>query len=222
MDNIKTVFLDVDNTLLDFQKAQHNALCDAFALLGYPVDDEILTKYDLHNKSYWKKFENGEITRERLVIERFETFFASLGIDGDAVKCERLYREALGEQADYMDGAKEGLIYLSGKYPVCLVTNGLKKTQYSRIAKSGIDKYVDRIFISEEVGYRKPQREFFTYALSVSGASPAHTVMIGDGYSGDICGARDMGIRTIWYNPSSKIGSADIIMHDWSEISSYL
>lgn len=222
MDNIKNVFLDVDNTLLDFQKAQRQALIDAFNEQGYPLSDDLIARYDKHNKEYWKKFERGEITRERLVIERFETFFASECIDGDAISTERSYRESLGRQSDMVSGAKEGLIYLADKYPISLVTNGLIKTQYSRIQRSGIDKYVRNIFISEEVGFRKPEKEFFDYALSHSGADPAFTVIIGDSNSGDIVGGKNAGLHTIWFNPRFKEGFADIIMHDWSEISFYL
>ena len=222
MENIKTVFLDVDNTILDFQKAQHNALTDGLMQLEIELSDGICDRFDKLNKEYWKKFERGEITREKLVIERFERFFEVENISADAVIMERLYRESLGDQHDLVPGAKEGLIYLSSKYPIHLVTNGLKKTQYNRIRLSGIDKYVDKIFISEEVGFRKPEREFFDYALSHAHCDADTTVIIGDSNGGDIVGGKNAGLHTIWYNPFYKVGSADIIMHDWSEISLYL
>ena len=95
MDNIKTVFLDVDNTLLDFQKAQHSALTNGLTQLGIELSDGTCDRFDKLNKEYWKKFERGEITREKLVIERFERFFEVENISADAVTMERLYRESL-------------------------------------------------------------------------------------------------------------------------------
>ena len=223
MNNVKTILLDVDNTLLDFHKAQRNALIGAFDLLGYPYDEALIDRYDLHNKEYWRKFERGEITREKLVIERFETFFDVENIDGDAIKCERAYRETLGEQHDFIDGAKEALIYLSSKYEINLITNGLMKTQYSRLRLAGIDKYVNKIFISEEVGSRKPEREFFEYVFAnLPDAEIDTSLVIGDSLSSDISGGVNYGISCLWFNPKNKPGSFSPQFHSWREITDIL
>lgn len=45
---------------------------------------------------------------------------------------------------------------LYGKYRLYLASNGIAKVQHSRIDSAGIEKYFDGLFISEEIGGRKP------------------------------------------------------------------
>ncbi|MBR1746884.1 MAG: YjjG family noncanonical pyrimidine nucleotidase [Clostridia bacterium] len=216
---IEVVLLDVDNTLLDFQAAQRTALVLAFSEMGFSCESDRETRFDALNKSYWRLFEQGKISRERLVVERFERFFEQEGLPGDAQTAERLYRKNLGKNHDLVPGAIDALRYLKSKYPVYLVTNGLKKTQEERLSDSGIDKLVDGVFISEEVGYRKPQKEFFSYVFShIPPIARDQAVVIGDSLSGDIEGGRAAGTRTVWYNPKGKVGTADLIIKDWKEI----
>lgn len=46
---------------------------------------------------------------------------------------------------------------LYGKYRLYLASNGIAKVQHSRIDSAGIEKYFDGMFISEEIGGRKPR-----------------------------------------------------------------
>ena len=56
---IKNVFLDVDDTLLDFKAGQKEAFFQACDELGYKVNEEIYELYDGINIFYWEKFERG-------------------------------------------------------------------------------------------------------------------------------------------------------------------
>lgn len=211
--------LDVDNTLLDFQAAQRQALCGMLAYFGYTCTPEIEKRFDEINKFYWKEFEMDRITLERLVVERFRRFFVSERLTGDAVVAEREYRRNLGLNHDLVPGALDGLDHLRKKYPVYLVTNGRTGTQKMRLTDSGISERVQGIFISEEIGYRKPQKQFFSYVFDhIPPVERDKVVIIGDGYSGDIEGGKKAGIRTIWFNPKGKEGTADFIVKDWKEI----
>ena len=55
-----------------------------------------------------------------------------------------------------MEGAVELLDDLQGRYRLFLVSNGVVATQYQRLRDAGLTKYFERIFLSEEVGWRKP------------------------------------------------------------------
>lgn len=216
---VKVVLLDVDNTVLDFHAAQKFALVSAFSEMGFSCDADRQARFDALNKYYWKLFESGGITREKLVVDRFERFLAEENLVGDAKIVERLYREKLGKNHDLIPGAKEALTYLKGKYKVYFVTNGLQKTQWQRLTDAGLDKMADGVFISEAVGYRKPQIEFFSYVFDhIFPVDKKDVVVLGDGYSGDIEGGKRFGIRTVWYNPKGKEGTADVILKDWKEI----
>lgn len=218
---IKTLFLDADDTVFDFDAAQKAALKGAFETLGYPFDDELYDLYDKINIKYWKMLERGETVKEKLIYDRFYEFFDRSGICGDVYKTEDEYQIRLGNQAFWWDGAKEGVEYLSKKYDVFITTNGHGDTQRNRIKLSGLDKFVKGIFISELIGYAKPQKEYFEYCLKQSGADKESTACIGDSLTSDIKGGINAGLKTVWCNfknqpmPDLKI---DYVVKSWKEI----
>lgn len=217
----RTLFLDADDTIFDFGAAQKAALEGAFGALGYPFDDELYEIYDKINISYWKMLERGETVKEKLIYDRFYDFFERTGINGDAIKTEYEYQERLGQQAFWWEGAKEGVAYLSKKYDVYITTNGHGDTQKSRIKLSGLDKFVKGVFISELIGYAKPQVEYYDYCLEKSGADRETTLCIGDSLTSDIKGGINAGLKTMWCNfknEETPLLPIDYIVRDWKDI----
>jgi 2-haloacid dehalogenase len=83
--------------------------------------------------------------------------------------------------------------------------------QTPRIADSGVGRYFDGIFISEQLGAVKPQKEFFDACFAaIPDFSPREAVILGDSLSSDILGGIRAGIRTCWFNPQGKAGREDI------------
>ena len=222
---IKTLFLDADDTVFDFAKAQRAALFSAFESLGYPIDENIYKIYDQINISYWKKLERGETSKEKLVFDRFTDLFAITGMSGDEIRAEEAYQSRLGTYAFWWEGAKEGMAYLSQKYDIFILTNGHGDTQVSRVRRSGLNAYIKGLFVSELVGYAKPQKEYYDYCFARSGADKATTVCVGDSLTSDIKGGRDYGLKTLWCNfkGEKETGAeADWIAHDWKELTTIL
>ena len=221
----RTLFLDADDTVFDFGAAQRAALEESFRTLGYPFNEEIYGIYDGINIKYWKKLERGETVKEKLVYDRFYELFGETGIKGDVLATENAYQSNLGKYAFWLEGAKEGVRYLSGKYDVYITTNGHGDTQTSRLRISGLDKMVKGVFISEIIGYAKPRAEYYDYCLKESGAEKDMTLCIGDSLTSDIKGGINSGIKTMWCNfkgeetPKLKI---DYIVRDWKDICSIL
>ena len=89
-----------------------------------------------------------------------------------------------------------------------IVSNGGSNVQSGRLADSGIGKYFEDIFISEDAGAEKPSREFFDYCFGRRPEIKAdETVIIGDSLTSDIQGGIYAGIRTIWFNLDGKQAS---------------
>lgn len=217
----KTLFMDADDTLFDFGKAQHEAIFAAFSSLGYPMDETIYPLYDRINLSFWKKLERGEVDKETLVYERFRELFRTIGFDGDVFKAEDAYQSLLGKQAFWLEGAENGVKKLSEKYDVYVTTNGHGETQEKRVRKSGLYKYIKGLFISECVGVAKPKKEYYDHCFARSGAKKESTLCIGDSLTSDIKGGVDYGIDTMWCNFSSlPVPDLPItyIVHSWDEI----
>jgi len=134
-----------------------------------------------------------------------------LGKEVDGPEAEKLYREQLNESAVLIDGALEILEYLSRKYDLYVITNGVSKTQYNRLAKSGIDRYMKDIFVSEDAGCQKPRKEFFEYCFKRLGTDDvSQMLVIGDSLSSDIRGGNNAGIDTCWFNRKGDSCPADI------------
>lgn len=211
MKDYKILLLDVDDTLLDFGAAERSGICEVLIAYGVEPDEEKIALYSRINAGLWKAFERGEIVRDTIMEVRFGKFFAELGKEVNGPEAERLYRAQLDASAVMIEGAQEILDYLSEKYELYVITNGVSETQYHRLAKSGIDRYMKDIFVSEDAGCQKPKKEFFEYCFSRMGTSDVDRMLvIGDSLTSDIRGGNNAGIDTCWFNRKGAKCPSDI------------
>lgn len=199
---IKTVFFDIDDTLLDFHKAEAIAIKQTFTEMGVEPTDERIKLYSAVNLSQWKLLEKGEITRPRLLTRRFDIFYSQLGLDISSEKTQELYEEYLSRGAYFLEGAEALLKELCGKYELYVVSNGTAYVQDRRIAISGIAKYFKDIFISEHIGFDKPSKEYFDACFArIPNLEKDKSIIVGDSLTSDIRGGINAGLKTCWYNP---------------------
>lgn len=204
----KTLLFDADDTLLDFQANQYDALTNLFNKLGYEINDDLREKYNIVNHGLWRQYEEGHIPKEAVLNTRFSSFFETIGIHVDGKETEKLYRQNLNQGAQLIPGAIELCEKLYNTYDLYIVTNGERQTQEVRFKKSGLDKYFKDIFISEAIGYPKPNREFFDYVFNkIENFNKDNSLIIGDSLNSDIKGGINAGIDTCWYNPSRIINT---------------
>lgn len=203
---IEYIFFDLDDTLFDFKKAERIALAEALEEFGVQPTDKILSRYSEINISQWKLMELGKLTRDEVKVKRYRLLFDELGIDLQPEKVTALYEKKLGIGHYFIDGAEEIIKSLFGKYRLYIVSNGATKVQESRIADSGITKYFENIFISQDIGYDKPDIRFFEHCFgSIDGFSKDKAIIVGDSLSSDIQGGINAGIKTVWFNPHNNI-----------------
>jgi 2-haloacid dehalogenase len=201
MNRYELVFLDADETLYDFRKAEGCALREAFDRRGYELGEEELGAYDDINKELWRRVERGDMDQRRLKTERFRLLFERLGLDEDAESFGALYVERLSEATFLLEGAQELCEYLAGKYRLAIITNGIKEVQRSRFERSPIKSYVERLIVSEEAGCSKPDPGIFENACELMGfRDKARMIMIGDSLASDIQGGINFGIDSCWLN----------------------
>ena len=202
---IKNVLLDLDDTLLDFHRAEAEAIRYTLAEIGIVPTDDTVALYSKINRSCWAKLETGEYTREEVLHKRFDILFETLGVSGNAHETQKLYEYRLSLGAYYLDGAKDLLDSLFGNYRLYLATNGIVNVQARRIADTGIGKYFDGIFVSERIGYNKPDKRFFDSVFSeIPGFKHSETVIVGDTLTSDILGGINAGIKTVYFNPNRR------------------
>ena len=209
---IRAILWDVDGTLLDFHAAEKNAIRACFAELGIgECTDEQIARYSLINKKYWKRMEDGEISKQEVLVGRFAEFFASEGFCGDAEAFNLLYQIRLGDTIVFIDEADRLLADLRSRVKQYAVTNGTKRAQDRKLRLSGLDQLFDAIFISDEIGAEKPSREFFDHVFAhIAPFEKKELLIVGDSLSSDIRGGNVAGIPTCWYNPQGLPAPSDL------------
>lgn len=212
---ITTLLFDLDETLFDFHRAEKTAIEQTLLQLNIEPTSKNLALYSAINDSLWKLLEQGKRTREQLVTERFALLFAELQEDRSSTLAQSIYQEQLSQQAYLLPGAWELLEQLQTKYRLYVVSNGTACVQDSRIAKAGIAGYFQGIFISQRVGFDKPQLEFFQRCFAkIPNFQPIQTMIIGDSLTSDMQGGVNAGIYTCWYNPK-KAAAPDSLPIDF-------
>lgn len=201
---INTIFLDIDNTLLDFNKNSAIAMRLAFKKNGLEFKDDYPATFIKVNDSLWDAFEKQQMTRAQIYEVRYKLVLEELGLTGDYDKIEKEYKEFLFDCAEKVDGAEELLKYLTAKYRVFGASNALKQVQLNRLKKAGFIDYFEEIIVSEQVGVGKPDKRFFDACLDIAKCDKEQAIMIGDSLSADILGAFNVGIKSIWYNHNHK------------------
>ena len=197
---IKNIFLDLDDTILDFHKSERIAITKTLQHFGIEVNDELIDRYRAFNKQCWEALERREMTRETVLVRRFELFFDSLKKTVSAENVQRFYERRLSEGCYFIDGAEKLLHKLFGKYDLYITSNGTAFVQDRRIKQSGISKYFKDVFISERMGANKPSAEFFDACFErMKNKQRDETIIIGDSLTSDILGGINAGIHTCHY-----------------------
>lgn len=205
------LLFDLDRTLWDFEGNADITFAKMYSQFALQelVGVDCATfhqQYRIVNDQLWEAYRNGSITKEMLNIRRFsiplEYFGLREGVIPLSLRLGDFYVHEGPKQKGLMPGARHLLDYLSQKsdYSLCIITNGFSEAQIPKMHSSDIYRYFNHFFLSEEVGYMKPNPRFFLATLERLGASPQDCVVIGDDYNVDIVGASHAGIPTIFYN----------------------
>lgn len=199
--NFKWLLFDFDNTLVNFTNTAKKSLYLTFQENYQVCNEHIYNVYKQVNHQVWQDFENGKITAKELRVKRFADLFAAIGeknINPNAFSVAFL--QNLVKASEMYEGVQELLDSLKGKYKMSIVTNGLKEVQRPRLEKLEMTHYFDSIIVSDEIGFKKPQGEYFDYVYqSISNPpSKSEILIIGDSLNSDIRGGRDFGIKTCW------------------------
>ena len=206
MKKIKAILYDVDGTLLDFETQEEVALSYCFKKYNLgELSEEKLELYKRINLGYWEMFEKNLITKEKLVVKRFEDYLEALGVKLNAEDVNDTYFSKLGDTIVFKDNSYELVKSLKGKIKQYVVTNGAIRVQKTKLAKSGFDKLMDDVFISDEVGYQKPRKEFFDAIKNRLGdVANDEILIVGDSLTSDMKLADNCNLISCFYNPKKK------------------
>lgn len=212
MSEIKYVLWDIDGTLINFSLAEASAMRTCFQKYNIgECTEEQLKVYREINDKYWKKLETGELSKKEVLEGRFNEFFSLYNIDTSIVPEFNMdYLKSTGDFVFYTTNAEKVVKSLKSKYKQYAATNGTVIAQTKKLSNSGLDNILDGVFISEQMGFNKPSKEFFdTVFTSIGSNNPNEYMIVGDSLTSDILGGKNAGIKTCWYNPKHKQNNID-------------
>ena len=207
MAKYKYLLWDIDGTIINFELAERAAIRSLFKRfkLG-DCSDEMLMYYSQINKRYWQLMESGKIKKDKMLVERFIEFFSNKGINADiAAEFNKEYQIALCDTIVFNDDAIDIIKHQRKTCKIVIVTNGTEVVQEKKLERSGLNDIADNVFISELVGFEKPNIKFFEKVILEVGIKDLkEALIIGDSLTSDIQGGHNIGIDTCWYNPKNE------------------
>ena len=202
---IEFLFLDLDDTILDFKMAERVAIGKTIRQFGVEPTEEIRQLYHQINKWHWEQLELGKLTRQEVLENRFGVLFEKLGRTVDAAACARAYGENLAIGHWFLPGAEEAVDSLHKKYRLFLASNGTASVQKGRMTSANLYRFFETVFVSQEIGFNKPSRDYFDACFArIPSFDREKAIMVGDSLTSDIQGGINAGIKTVWVNPEHK------------------
>ena len=206
------LFLDLDDTILDFHKAERIAISKTIRDFGVEPTEELLHRYHVINKWHWEQLEQGKLTRAEVLENRFGVLFEELGLEVDKTACARAYEKNLSIGHYFLPGAEEAVDALSKKYRLFLASNGTASVQKGRMTSANLYRFFEKVFVSQEIGYNKPSKAYFDACFSqIPDFDPQKAIIVGDSLTSDILGGINAGIATCWVTAADTPVREDIV-----------
>jgi 2-haloacid dehalogenase len=208
IDEIKIVLFDIDDTLYDYQGSiQKMADKAAFSVLGFEYLKGAIDKYGESKENLKSLYMKKQITHKQFYDRktRYSILLNLLEIENkglDAIMNDAFWR-IVRENIKPFDNIGSLLSNLKEFYKLGTITNGLRWQQKLKLEHMNLVDYFNYLFISEDAGIEKPNKEFFEYILNkLNGIQGNECMVIGDNLIDDILGAKNLGMKTILYNPN--------------------
>lgn len=201
---IKAVLIDIDDTIFDFEKCSKNSFLKTLEKFNLKFKEEDFSYFNKVNDILWTKQKLGEINIKKVFIKRDYLMGKYFNLDIEKGLFNDLFVKFLYDEIEMVDGIEDLLLYLSDKYKIFTASNGIYKMQENRLKKSNLDKYFDKIFVSDKIGFEKPDKKFFQKIMDLTKFSNDDLIMIGDSIKSDIIGAKNSKIKSIYLNKEDK------------------
>jgi putative hydrolase of the HAD superfamily len=152
-----------------------------------------------------------------------------LGVRLDLQVCTKLYREAQQQRKmrwQLIDGAVDTLKELKSRGIQTGLISNWNHTCRTVLSENGLDKLLNPIVISSEVGLEKPDPRIFETALRLADADPERSLYVGDNYYDDVVGTRKVGMKCLLITPYKRFGIEEIdhdsVIKDIREVVHYI
>ncbi len=203
----KAIFLDLDNTILD-SKGAYNYSLDKLShhWKKYYGGTNFLQQFEEKKKMVKQRLTGLPYHRSRILV--FKELIDEKEHSLNSEKILYFERKYFQYFVEYMKSFKRinkkkykklfsQLDEYSRTKKIFLLTNESLKTQLIKTKNLLPPTLNLHLITSEEVGQEKPSTEYFSFVLQKADAEAKDTIMIGDSFEDDICGALHSGIEAI-------------------------
>ena len=208
------LLFDLDQTLLDFHASEHTALKIIMEREHQVFTEERYNHFKQINKSLWLEFEKGSISKNELFETRFRRLFEECGCNTatmDLLKINSDFIDTMSQNGAVMKGALGFLQKIADNLTdasIYIITNGVTRNAMGRIASTGLQKYIRKVFISDAIGFSKPLPEYFEAVKNEINEPDESYLVIGDSLSSDMLGAKNAALASCWFMPEGNVEEA--------------
>lgn len=225
---IKTILLDIDNTLYNYDSAHEKAmaaLCDYCKEQFDWEEDQTKNLIKEAQQEQKKRLQkdssalHNRLIRFQILLEKEEKAIAPY-----AMEMYQCYWNSIIYHAQIEPGVHQMLQKAKEAYiRIGIATDMTAYIQYRKLAKLGILSMIDFIVTSEEAGAEKPEEVFYRLCLEKAKCRPEECVMIGDSLKKDVKGAQAMGMKAFWYHPQEDANQECVpIIHSFFQLAEVL
>lgn len=207
---IKALIFDLDNTLIDRQRAFREMLNREFYAL---FQDEALVSQMVQDVMEWDN--NGTVERIVVFKKWVEKYHVTVIT---AEELDQKWSNESGTVAFLFDDVRDTLTKLKKKYKLALLTNGNASSQRRKIHTIQIDDLIDYSLVSGEFSVRKPDKRIFEYTCKALGLQCEECAYIGDNYNIDVLGSRNAGMLPIYVSRNNELHDDVQTIHEIKEL----
>ncbi len=218
------LLFDADDTLFNFQSSAEKCFLSTCKEFGFTPEQSDYSVYKVINQTLWDEYSLGKMPKSRVITERFDIYAEKFGKTVDAKAFAENYEGKLAHTCILLPEAEETLKKLktlgAKSY---IITNGVTFVQNTRLDLSPLRPLLSGVFISDEIGYAKPSKEYFEFvSRSIAGFDKQKALIIGDSLISDIRLGVENGVKTCRMNyfndPAPEVITYDYEIKNLSEI----
>lgn len=199
---MKYIVFDLDDTLCDYQSAKRNAVNLINQILATAsIDvDQFWNHYRLVEPKLFRQFLDKTLSKEQYRLRRYadilqESHENALDL---ALKLNIVYMQEANRNIQLFEDAVPLIQSLKQKgIRGAILTNGPSDGQRDKLEALKLLQYINRIYISEEIGFSKPSSQAFEFVLQDLGIERTDMIFVGDSLEDDVEGAKRSGIIAI-------------------------
>jgi epoxide hydrolase-like predicted phosphatase len=199
MQNIEAIIFDFGGVIFDIDFSRTN---DAFTQLGVKHFENMYSQKQAN--PLFQHLEEGKINEGKF----YEAFRKETNLELTNEQIKTAWNALL---LSFRKESLDALKTLKNKYKLYLLSNTnyihhlhFNKIYKEEIGEGSLDNYFHKAYYSQNIGYRKPDKEAYEFVLKDNNLNPSHTLFIDDSIQ-NIEGAKAVGLQTIFLKNGMKI-----------------